>query len=402
MTTLSIIACILMALSALTLLTWILVLHRVARIFRTVPRLQAGAAAPIDADGAPTISVVIPAHNEQEVIDACLCSVRGQIDANLEIIVVMDRCTDETEHIVARHAREDERVVAVVNSSCPEDWAGKCYAMHRGALRASGEWILFVDADTTMDARLVRAAQAIARARKLNLISILTSLTFSKRFERVVQPVACMWLLKMFPIDMVNREVDPRPFANGQFILVERDMYMRTRGFEAIRQEIVEDIAFARLVREHGGRGGIVLADGMLRSEMYDSFNAFQNGWKRIFIGACKNKPGRLRKYAWRALFAALGVPMLWAATTAVGLALIAQGSILLGGAAIGIALASYAMQLIALGAGFHLGGVPRSTAVNYPAGSLIVAMIMLRAAADLEAGRPVVWGGRQYVLEPR
>jgi glycosyltransferase involved in cell wall biosynthesis len=388
--------------TVLTLAAWIVVLVRVWRVAARIPRLRDGIAATLDAGAAPTISVVIPAHNEEGVIDACLRSVRAQDYPHLEIIIVMDRCTDRTADIVAAHASEDDRIVPIVNSSCPDGWAGKCYAIHAGAKRSTGAWILFADADTTFDPRLVRAAFAVAQQRTLNMLSILTTLTFSHRFERMVQPVAGMWLLKMFPIDMVNRAVKPRPFANGQFILVQRDVYERSGGFEAIRNEVVEDIAFARLVSEHGGRGGIVIADGMLRSAMYESFAAFQQGWKRIFIGACKHKPGRLRKYGWRALLAGVGVPILWVLTVVIAFGLIAQGDWEMGVVMIGLVLASYSMQLIALSEAYHLGGVPRSSAIYYPIGSWHTAMIMHRAANDLVARRPVVWGGKQYVLEPR
>lgn len=386
--------------TALTLAAWVVVLVRVWRVASRLPRLRDGLKEPLE--NPPLISIVIPAHNEQDVIDACLRSVRAQDYPNLEIIVVMDRCTDRTAEIVAAHANDDERIVPIVNTSCPDDWAGKCNAIHRGAQRARGEWILFADADTTFDPQLVQAAFGVARKRKLGMLSVLTTLVFQHRFEHMVQPVAAMWLLKMFPLDMVNKEDRPRPFANGQFILVERELYERSQGFAAIRQEVVEDIAFARLVSEHGGRGGIVLADGMLRSAMYDSFAAFQQGWKRIFIGACKNKPSRLRKYAWRALLGGIGAPVIWFLTAIVAIALIAQGDGAMGAVMLGLVLAAWGMQIFALSEAYHLGAAPRTAALFHSIGSVHVARIMFAAASDLDARRPVVWGGRQYVLEPR
>jgi len=391
-----------LGLTALTIATWIVVLVRVWRVALTLPRLRDGLALPLDPGAAPLISVVIPAHNEEGVIDACLRSVRGQEYPKLEIIVVMDRCTDGTHAIVSGHAQEDDRLTPVINTSCPEDWTGKCNAVHQGAKRARGEWILFADADTEFEPGLVQAAYAHATQRKLNMISLLTTLTYRHTFERISQPVAGMWLLRMFPIDMVNKPVKPRPFANGQFILVERAMYERSGGFESIRDQVVEDIAFARLINQHGGIGGILLADGMLRSEMYESFAAFKQGWNRIFIGACKNKPGRLRKYGWRAMLAGVGVPLVWVLSVIVGIALIVQGDWGMGAVVIGLAAVAYAVHLYALSEAYHLGGAPRSSAFFYPIGSWHTARIMLRAARDLHARRPVVWGGKQYVLEPR
>lgn len=393
---------IMLGVTVLTLATWVMVLVRVRRVAKTMPTLRAGLELPFDAASAPKVSIVIPAHNEEAVIEDCLRSVRAQDYPNLEIIIVMDRCTDSTADIVARHAAEDDRITPIVNTSCPEDWTGKCNAVHQGALRSTGEWILFADADTTFDPRLLRAAFAQAQHRKLNMLSLLTTLTFQHQFEFVAQPVAGMWLLRMFPIDMVNRADKPRPFANGQFILVERSMYEKSTGFAGVRDQVVEDIAFARLVNEHGGRGGILLAEGMLRSSMYESFEQFKLGWKRIFIGACKNKPSRLRKYGWRALLAGVFVPLAWIIAIVLGIALTVGGEWPLGVLLIGMVLAAYGVHLLALSDAYQLGGAPRRSALYYPLGSWHTGRILITAANDLMARKPVVWGGKQYVLEPR
>ncbi|NDC52379.1 MAG: glycosyltransferase [Actinobacteria bacterium] len=81
------------------------------------------------------------------------------------MIFVLDRCTDGT--LAELRAIDDPRLVIIENGSCPEDWAGKCNAARIGAARARGELLLFTDADTWFDPRLVRATVALLRGRLL-------------------------------------------------------------------------------------------------------------------------------------------------------------------------------------------------------------------------------------------
>ncbi|MHC4218765.1 MAG: glycosyltransferase family 2 protein, partial [Planctomycetota bacterium] len=132
--------------------------------------------------GWPALSIVVPAHDEQRVIDTCASLLRGQDYDNLQIVFVADRCTDDTVERLRRHANEDSRIVVVENTTCPDDWAGKCHAAQRGA-----------------------------------------------------QPVACANLLRMFPFSRTSRARSPRPFANGQFMLFRREAYERIGGHEGVK-----------------------------------------------------------------------------------------------------------------------------------------------------------------------
>ena len=165
-----------------------------------------------------------------------------------EVVLVLDRCTDGTLEIARRHAEADPRITIVENDSCPEGWAGKCHAAAVGARRATGAYLLFTDADTVFDPDLVRASVALAHARDLGLLSLLSTLTFTRRDEQIVQPVASMILVGLYPIDRVNRDDTPRPFANGQFMLFRRSTYDRLGGHAAVRDSVLEDLAFASAV----------------------------------------------------------------------------------------------------------------------------------------------------------
>jgi chlorobactene glucosyltransferase len=398
----TIVAWPLLALSVAGLVYWIAVIVRAGRVLADRPTVRRGLELAGLEAGWPKLSIIVPVHNEQRVIDACATSLRQQDYQSVELVFVLDRCTDDTERLLTRHAEADPRIVMVRTEACPDDWAGKCHAAHLGAERATGQWLLFTDADTRFEPALARAALLLAMDRQMHLLSLLTTLTVDHRFEWAAQSVATMNLIRMYPLQGVNRDERARPFANGQFMLFRRDWYERIGGHAAVRDALLEDLAFARLLKENGGRGTVVLADGMLICSMYASLEAFKSGWKRIFIEACKRKPGRLRKKGWRVLANGVGLPLVQVATVAAGAVLLMTGAAAIGLVMIGVAAVGWLAQIVALRWIYASGGAPKRAAVLYPAGCWIVGRIMLDAARDLKKRRPVIWGGRQYVLEPR
>lgn len=406
---------ILLCVNLVALVVWCVVLGRVARTAARLGHVRDGTDAEPPPGGWAPAFVVVPAHNEERVIDACVAAMRAQDHPRLTAIFVLDRCTDASAAIVKRHAAADRRVVVLENESCPPDWAGKCHAAARGAEFArtlpGGDdprsLLVFTDADTSFDPRLVRAAAACAEARQCGLLSLLPRLTTDHRFERLLQPVASMTLMRMYPIERVEHPRRPRAFANGQFMLFSRGAYDAVGGHAAVRDDLLEDLAFARRVVEQGGKVSVLAADDLLTVSMYDTRAAFERGWTRIFIEACHRKPARLRHNAVRTLATGVAIPLLQVALAAwCAWALVrgpASGSDLLwpltGFAVIAAALATQAAALCWI---YGMVGAPRSGIVAYPLGSIVVARCLLSGARDLVRGRPIRWGGREYVLKPR
>ena len=399
---LSVLALVLTGLSVAGAVFWVLVAHRSRLVVVHRPTVREGLALPAPPGDWPTLSIVVPVHNEEHHIDECAARLREQVYDKLELVFVLDRCTDGTAQIIAGHAEADPRITLVENDLCPEDWAGKCYAAHLGAERATGDWLLFTDADTLFDPNLARASVAMAVARGLDLLSLLSTLTYEHLFEQIAQPVATFRLMCLYPIEKINRAERPRPFANGQFMLFRREAYERMGGHAAVKDALLEDIAAARLIQINGGRGAIAFADGMLVCSMYESLAAFEAGWKRIFIEACNRKPVRLRKFGWRVLAQGVALPVVQLATLAAAVAVGVQGDVLLPLIMTAIVLTGWWAQGAALRRIYRLSDAPIQAAWLYPLGSLIVARVMFAGARALKRRRPLRWGQREYVLEPR
>lgn len=386
----------------LALVFWILAAREYDGIRRNPPTVQRGRRLPPPPSGWRRVSIVIPAHNEERVIERCCRSLMAQDHPDFEVIFVLDRCTDRTREILEPMVAVDPRLRILDNHDCPDDWAGKCNAAHRGAQLATGEIFVFTDADVRFDPQLLRSTVALAREDRRQLVSLLSTLTIEQRFERIVQPAASMQLLNQFPIDRINRRRFPRPFANGQFMLFERDMYERIGGHTAVKDDLLEDIAFARAVHHAGGSGAVYLADGMLEVSMYDSWPAFRTGWKRIFIESVKRSPRRLRKYALRLVVVGGVLPMAQVFALIGAILHLAADRPAMAAATALPTVVAWPIRRWTLRGCFRLAGADPALARWWHLGCLATASIMWEAARDLVHRTPVRWGGREYVLEPR
>lgn len=389
-------------LCALGVVWWCVALFRMVRELQLVTRVREGLGLPEPPGGWPRVSVVIPAHNEEALAPACARSVLASEYPDFEAIFVLDRCTDATLERLRPLAAADPRLRILENGSCPPDWAGKCNAARVGAAAATGEMLLFTDADTHFQPGLMRASVALAKHRGLALLSLMSTLTAERWFERVIQPAAAMMLMQLYPISAANRAVNPRVFANGQFMLFERAVYDRLGGHAAVKDDLLEDIAFARAVRDRArARSGLFVADGMLLVRMYESLAALSEGWKRIFIEACLRKPARLWRKGAEVLAVGVILPAIQAVTIVAALAAAAVDPPLAATAG-GTALLGLLLQWLVVGVVFRQARAPALGALLYPVGAWVVARCLRHGARDLRARRPVRWGGRDYVLEPR
>ena len=355
----------------------------------------------------PLLTVVIPAHNEELMAPNCARSVLASDYPALELIFVLDRCTDGTRAALEPIAAADPRLRIVENSSCPTDWAGKCNAARVGADNARGELILFTDADTHFDPRLLRASVQLLRSRALSMLSLFSSPTHKHWFEMVVQPVTSLMLLKLFPMKRANAATGRRPFANGQFMLFERSAYQALGGHAAVKDDLLEDLAFARSMKRAKMEQGVAVSDGMLVVSMYDSWKAFQTGWKRIYIESCRRNPARMRKEALQLLVIVVAMPAIRTASVILAAIALLDGHPMDAGTrafavgALAVGIAAPIIRFATLAWIHRTASFPVWSALLFPGAAIAVARIFFDGARDLNARTPVRWGGREYLLEP-
>jgi len=388
-------------------LYWGTALFRVVRTRTTIPTLRRGLELPAIDGPAQPLCVIIPAHNEAELIADLIGSLKKQDYPNLAFVLSLDRCTDQTEANARAAIGDDPRFEIVVIDQCPDDWTGKCHAIWsatKASERArSCELLLCLDADTVLDPACIRAAVALQRERDVDLLSLLSTLTIEHPFERWIQPAAALELMYQYPLERANRPAGARrAFANGQFMLFRAEIYRAVDGHKAVHDKLFEDVWFARELTARGNSIGVFLADRLLVCKMYDSYAAFKNGWLRILTEAAKRKRGRLSKHKWRKRIAGAILPMATAAllaTSGVGVVTDPNGLAWIG---VGVAGLGSAVFLASLWLIYRIAGVPIRYVPGYVIGAWVVAGILGECERRLRQKRPIEWGQKQYAVEER
>lgn len=245
----------------------------------------------LDGPDAPLVSAIIPAKDEEATLADCLASACAQRYPNLEILVVDDRSTDGTPAIARRFAESDPRVRVVTIAELPAGWTGKNHALEVASREARGDWLWFLDADTRHHPDSLAIVMAYARARGASMASLVPEMRCETFWEKVVQPLAGIVLMRSFPPFIVNNDRSRLAFANGQYILIARPAYEAAGGHEAVRDRFVEDIYMAKRVKALGLRVRVAMGPEISSTRMYTSLGQIVRGWSRILYDALGRRP---------------------------------------------------------------------------------------------------------------
>ena len=247
------------------------------------------------------VSILVPARNEARHIEQCVRAAWSSDHPILEVIVCDDASTDATPEILARlqkeqaaqHAMRRPRLKVIgqeragSNAELPQGWVGKPYACHRLAKAASGDVLLFVDADTFLDYDGVARLASLFAEHDADVVTAVPRQRALTLAEQLILPLLHVTYTSWFPIFLTWRSQDERFLAaNGQLLAITREMYEQVGGHEAIRQEVVDDMELCKLVKRQGGR--VVFADGhaMAQCRMYESAREVWEGFsKNIYPG---------------------------------------------------------------------------------------------------------------------
>jgi chlorobactene glucosyltransferase len=255
--------------------------------------------------GIQDVSVLVPARNEERRIRDCLASLIAQEPSVREIIVLDDRSTDETALIARELGFVEEpgaRLRLLRGKELPEGWVGKNWACHQLSLAVSPEstHLLFTDADTIHGPACVRSALACSVSTRADLLSLWPDQITGSWSEKLVIPLGYLLFMAFHPFPLlrflqeqperVARWGLPRArlamlgAANGQFLLFKHSSYKTLGGHEALKDHLVEDIAFGRLVASRTGEGmRLMNADGidLLKCRMYCGFPELWEGFSK-------------------------------------------------------------------------------------------------------------------------
>jgi glycosyltransferase involved in cell wall biosynthesis len=240
------------------------------------------------------VSAIIPARNEEASIARAVESVAAQPEIG-EVIVVDDQSTDGTTAILAElAARIPKLKILNTGDTLPPGWAGKNYAVSIGAAAATGDWLLFTDADTYHLHGSTRRALCDAVEHDAVLVSYSPEQELGSFWERALIPFVYCRLANKFSFARVNDRRQPDAAANGQFLLLLREVYEKLGGHAAIAGQILEDVALARRVKGAGYGIYFTAPFGTVRTRMYRSFHAMWQGWTKNLYLLMGGKPANV------------------------------------------------------------------------------------------------------------
>jgi chlorobactene glucosyltransferase len=352
-----------------------------------------GAYSPAIPAHAPLVSVIVPARNEARNIDACVRSILSTTWPAIEVIVVDDHSSDGTGEIARRVATTDARVKVIDNPDLPDGWIGKQWTCHNGQLAARGPFLLFTDADTRHGPELLIRSMNAMRERGADLFTVPGSQIVETFWERLLQPhVFGMIVARFGSTDRANDSTNPfDKIANGQFMLMRREVYDRAGGHEAVRTHVAEDLRFAQEWTRLGFSVQVVEGRDYMNTRMYAGFGEIWHGWGKNIWAAGRDtiQGGR----AMRALvrIAAPLVP-LWEIVPALAIVLALLGLVPAAAGAWGaIAYTLNTLFWVVMHVAFR---APAWYAVLNPLAACVLLALFVRAAWRNDR---VEWKGRTY-----
>jgi len=237
---------------------------------------------------ATKVSVLVPARDEAGKVGHCLASIRQQVGVgHLEVLVLDDRSSDGTDQVVRQHLDDERVTLLVAEGEPPEGWLGKTWACHQLARAASGDVLLFVDADVTLKVDAVARVVELLNTGEVDAVSPYPRQVALTMAERIVQPLLQWSWATMLPLGVAERSDNPALVAaNGQLLAITREAYDECGGHEAVRDRVLDDIALFQRLKAVGRRA--VLADGtdVAECRMYDDWPSLRDGYSKSLWAA--------------------------------------------------------------------------------------------------------------------
>ena len=224
------------------------------------------------------VSVIVAARNEARKIEPALQSLLEQDYPNIETIVVNDRSEDETGQILDRIPG----ITVVHVTELPPGWLGKNHALHLGAERATGQWLLFTDADVHMEPSAISRAVGCAR----DHIAVSPQLTMPGTLLQIFAGTFMIFFGMYARPWKAPDPRSPRHIGVGAFNLVRAEVYRAIGGHTKIAMRPDDDMKFGKLIKKSGYRQELLFGDGMLWVEWYSSVGELARGLEKNAFAA--------------------------------------------------------------------------------------------------------------------
>ena len=355
-------------------------------IVRGVPKLPSiSNIAPLKDADCPAVSVLFAARDEEEKLPGALRTFLALDYPRYEVVAVDDRSEDETAQILDSALQSDSRLKVVHISSLPAGWLGKPHAMQRAYEHASGEWLVFTDADVHFSPDLPRRSIALAQREGWDHLTLLSSVEMHTIGEKIAMTFFGMGFLMGVRPWRANDPHSTGYAGLGPFQLMRRSTYEAIGMHRRLAMEVVDDMKLGKLVKESGYRSGVGKAWNEVRVRWHAGVGNIVRGTTKNFFAASSYN-------LWLACVQ-LGVVLLMCVLPWVALPFLRGWALVFDAIAVGVIIATHAGVSIEV-------GVSPVYALTEPLGALIFAWMLARSTIVTLWNGGITWRGTFYPLE--
>ena len=232
----------------------------------------------------PKVSIILPARNEEKFIEKCLDSLIEQDYDDYEIIAINDSSNDSTGNIMKKYSEKFSKVIFVDAKPKPDGWMGKNWACMEGYRKASGNLLLFTDADTVHTSSVISLAVSHLLSLELDALTVIPRMLCLDRITKITLPMISTFLHTRFSALRVNDTSKNTGYFFGSFFIMKKSTYDSVGTHEGVKSELVEDGALGRKVKESNFKMRMVRGEHLIDAVWArDSFTLW-NALKRLMI----------------------------------------------------------------------------------------------------------------------
>ncbi len=371
---------------------WVFLIKSMADSFRLTPHLDQFENT---SKTNPKVSIILPARNEEEYIGKCLDSLTKQNYENYEIIVIDDSSEDSTGKIISDYSKKHPNIIPVSARPKPEGWMGKNWACMEGYQKASGELLLFTDADTKHAANVISLAVSHLNSFNLDALSSIPKMLTFDFWTNITLPMISTFLHTRFSALNVNNPSKKTGYFFGSFFILKKKTYQEIGMHEGVKHEIIEDGALGKKVKEAGYKMKMVRGEHLIEAVWARDKGTLWNALKRLMVPLYLQS-GKIAIGIFFAIVFLLFVPFpIFAISSALPIET-TSGKILCITSAIASILI-YIGAVIEVKVGLKLKLV---YAIFAPLGSLVVILGFLSGLLQAKRASSVTWRGRSYSMK--
>jgi glycosyltransferase involved in cell wall biosynthesis len=262
---------------------------------------------PVQPSGNPKVSIIVPARNEERDIEASLLTLLDLDYDNYEVIAVNDRSADRTGEImenVASSPKGKARLHVIHHLELPAGWLGKTHAMWSATNTATGDWLLFTDADVLFKSDSLRRAVAYAEAERADHLVLFPQMIMKRAGEfMMIAFFQTMFVFGHRPWKVADPNSKDH-MGVGAFNLIRRSAYQTVGTYEALRMEVLDDMKLGKVVKNAGLAQRNVFGGDLISLR-------WAYGAKGVVDNLTKNFFAVLSFQWWRTIISALGLAFL-------------------------------------------------------------------------------------------